>query len=64
MKRRKERYETEYKKKNKLGICIAPTQPYWAALGGSRRVIQQTVNHNGHSRTATSRSQQQVKTKR
>jgi hypothetical protein len=50
-------------------IYIPPTQPYWAALWTQRvlcvtRVTQQTANHKGRSRTATSRSQQQVKSAR
>jgi hypothetical protein len=59
-----------------FGICVAPTQPFRAALGAESivcysgclsfvvtRVTHQTVNHNGRSRTATSRSQQQIRTK-
>jgi hypothetical protein len=49
-----------------LGMCIAPTQPFRAALGAESRVwvTQQTGNYNERSRTATSRSQQQIRTKR
>jgi hypothetical protein len=47
-------------KETNLGICIALSQPYWVALGAERSsllpVTQQTVNHNGRSRIATSHS--------
>jgi hypothetical protein len=30
-----------------VGICVGPTQPYWAARGSERRVVpQQTVNNS------------------
>jgi hypothetical protein len=52
-----------------MGICIAPTRP--TLQGGFKRweqsatrVTHQTGNHNERSRTATSRSQQQIGTKR
>jgi hypothetical protein len=53
-----------------LGICIAPTPTYWAALGAERRLCypgKTAVNHNGRSRTATytvdKLRQQQARTK-
>jgi hypothetical protein len=58
-----------YKKKKKV-IYKAHSEPTWAALGAERQVCYSgntIVNHNGHSRTTTSRSgilcQQQVQTK-
>jgi hypothetical protein len=50
-----------------LGICVAPTSsPYWWLLALRAecltRVTQQTGNHNERSPTATSRSQQKIRT--
>jgi hypothetical protein len=42
-----------------LGTCIAPAQPWRAALGAESRAVY----HNEHSCTATSVKQQQVRTK-
>jgi hypothetical protein len=52
------------KKKNIWGFVCTPTQPFRAALSAERSVLPAEGNHNGRSRTATSRSQQQVRTKR
>jgi hypothetical protein len=53
--------------KSNLGICIAPTQPFQAALGAESRVcyLGNTADrqHDENSRPATSRSQQQIRTK-
>jgi hypothetical protein len=51
-----------------LGIYIAPTQPYLAALGAEEEGFTLIVNYSVRSRTATSRSeklcQKQAKTSR
>jgi hypothetical protein len=66
----------KFKKTLNLGICLAPTRPFRVGLDAESRVCytgntaecvtwvtQQTGNHNGRSRTANSRSQQQIRTK-
>jgi hypothetical protein len=57
---------SKIKFKKKLGICIAPTQPFRAALAAESRVcyLGNTEDRklNERSRTTTSRSQQQIGT--
>jgi hypothetical protein len=54
---------TQYKIKIKINlrICIRPTQPFRVALGAES--TRQKGKFNVRSRTATSRSQQQIRTK-
>jgi hypothetical protein len=44
--------QNEYAKENRdmnLGICIAPTQPFWAALGSESRVCYNSRQANSMS---------------
>jgi hypothetical protein len=52
-------------KKLNLGICIAPTQPFRAALGAESRVFYPGNTADRQTKWAlTSHSQQQIRTKR